>query len=57
MTNFEALKTLPLSTFASFTYDMARRECTSLQEYEAILMREYPETGMKALRKVQSKDE
>lgn len=53
MTNFDVLKTLPFSTFASFTYEIARRECDSLQEYEAVLMREYPENGMEALRKVQ----
>lgn len=57
MTNFEALKQIPLKNFASMVFDIANRECDTEKEFVQFLEKEIPEelegTAKEALRKLQ----
>lgn len=57
MTNFEALKQMPLKSFANMVFNVARRDCSSLEEFEAFLCQEIPkhleQTVEKALQEMQ----
>lgn len=57
MTNFEALKQMPLKSFANMVFNVARRDSNSLEEFEAFLSQEIPkhleQTVEKALQEMQ----
>lgn len=57
MTNFEALKQMPLKSFANMVFNVARRDCNNLEEFEAFLSQEIPKhlepTVEKALQEMQ----
>lgn len=52
-TNHEVLKQMPINSFANMIYTMATRDCKTLQEFEALLRREFPEEGKRALQDLQ----
>lgn len=37
MTNFEALKQMPLKNFANMVFDVAKNRCESLEDFEDFL--------------------
>lgn len=43
MSNFDALKRMPLRSFASMVFDVARGECQTEEEFIAFLEKEVPE--------------
>lgn len=57
MTNYEALKQMPISSFANMIYTMATRDCKTLQDFEALLHRKFPEEGKEALQDLRQKGE
>ena len=42
MNNFDVLKQMPLKEFANMVFNVAKYDCKSLEEFEAILNREIP---------------
>lgn len=61
MNNFEALKQMPLKSFANMVFHAVKRDCRSLEEFEVFLEKEVPETLegtlKEALQKMQCPDE
>lgn len=37
MKNFEILKQMPVSSFATMVYDIVKNECNSVEEFEKLL--------------------
>lgn len=42
MTNFEILQQMPLKSFANMVFEVTRRDCKSLEDFEAFLRKEIP---------------
>ncbi len=61
MNNFEALKQMPVKSFANIVFHTAKNDCRSLEEFEAFLEKGVPGdlegTLKEALQKMQRPDE
>ena len=53
MTNFEALKQMPMKSFANLIFSGVKKEYSTLEEFERMLEREFPEELEGALQKLQ----
>ena len=57
MPNFEALKQMPLKNFANMVFEIVRRDCKDIKDFEDFLRKEIPqsleETAQKALQNLQ----
>lgn len=42
ITNFEALKQMPVSNFANVIFEVVRRDCRESSDFEAFLKKEVP---------------
>lgn len=42
MTNFEALKQMPLKKFANMVFEVVRRDCKDVKDFEVFLGKEIP---------------
>ncbi len=60
MTNFEILQQMPLESFANMIFEVTRRDCKNLKDFEAFLKKEIPQdlekTAKKALQDLQCPD-
>ncbi len=43
VTNFDALKQMPLKEFANMVFEVVRRDCRNLKDFESFLRKEIPQ--------------
>ncbi len=43
VTNFDALKQMPLKEFANMVFEVVRRDCRDLKDFESFLRKEIPQ--------------
>lgn len=53
MTNFEALKGMPMKSFANLVFGGVKNECSTLADFEEMLLREFPQDLEGALQQLQ----
>jgi len=53
MTNFEALKQMPMKSFANLVFSGVKSECNTLTDFEEMLRREFPKNLEGALQELQ----
>lgn len=52
MTNFEALKQMPMKSFANLVFSGVKSECNTLADFEEMLERDFPGDLERALPKL-----
>lgn len=53
MNNFEAIKQLPIGSFANMVFHIVRNDCENLEDFENLLKKNFSEEGEGALQRLQ----